>query len=42
MNKAKGFIVGATVVFLLVAIRDGNTPAMITSAIILALVGGGE
>lgn len=42
MNKAKGFIVGATVIFLLVAIRDGNIPAMLISVITLALVGGGE
>lgn len=42
MNKVKVFIVGAMVVLLLVAIRDGNTAAMITSAIALALVGGGE
>ena len=42
MNKAKVFIVGAMVALLLVAIRDENTPAMITSAITLALVGGGE
>lgn len=42
MNKAKVFIVGAMVALLLVAIRDGNTPAMITSAITLALVGGSE
>ena len=42
MKKAKVFIVGAMVAFLLVAIRDGNTPAMITSVMTIALVGGGE
>lgn len=42
MNKAKVFIMGAMVAFFLVVIRDGNIPAMLTSVMTLALVGGGE
>ena len=42
MKKAYIFIAGAMLAFFLVAIRDGNIPAMFTSAITFVCVAMGR